>query len=318
VTASPHWTAIAERGSLLGMRLTVRFYRLFGRRLSALFILPVVAYFFLTDRRGRRASRQYLERLYRRPGGREALGHPPGLWDSFRHYREFALVILDRVCLWLGQTDRFDIAFDGREHFTPLLREGRGAILVSAHVGSFDCLRLLAERTGIRVSVVMFTRHAAKINRIFQDLNRASTLRVIEVDPGSIQSVFEIQERVEAGEFVALLGDRLVGRNRRDVVEVDFLGVPAAFPSGPFLLAGALRCSVILMVGLRTGDAKYEVFAETLAEQVVLPHGERSARLRDLVTAYAGRLEGYCLRAPYQWFNFFDFWAAASRFHSRP
>jgi predicted LPLAT superfamily acyltransferase len=293
------------------MRLTVLVYRLFGRRLAALFILPIVAYFFLTDRRGRRASRQYLDRVYAHPGGPAALGHRPGPWDSFRHYREFALVILDRLCLWLGRTDRFEIAFDGHEPLARLVREGRGAIVVGAHVGSFDSLRLLAERRGIRVSVVMFTRHATKINRIFSELDPASTVRVIHVDPGSTRTVFEIQERVQAGELVALLADRMAGAAQRDAVEVEFLGAPASFPAGPFLLAGALRCAVVLMVGLRTGHTRYEVFAETLAEQVSWPRAERTARLRELVAAYAARLEGYCLRAPYQWFNFFDFWGEA-------
>ena len=67
------WTSVAERGSILGMRFVVWCYRRLGRRFCQWLILPAVLYFFLTDRRGRRASRQYLRRLYARPGLARAL-----------------------------------------------------------------------------------------------------------------------------------------------------------------------------------------------------------------------------------------------------
>jgi predicted LPLAT superfamily acyltransferase len=62
------------------------------------------------------------------------------------------------------------------------------------------------------------------------------------------------------------------------------------------------------MVALRTEDARYYVHAEVLAERVELPRGEREKTVRELAAAYAGRLEHHTLKAPYQWFNFFDYW----------
>ena len=297
-----------ERGSVAGMRLTVWFYRLCGRRLATLFILPIVAYFFLTDRRGRRASQRYLDRIHRWAGARSAFTHRPGAWDSFRHYREFALTTLDRVGFWSDRAGNFKITFHGREHFTSLIEEKRGAILLGAHLGSFDALRVLAERWDLTVNVLMSTRHAPRINRILRELSPGATLRVIEVDPTSSRSVFELKACLERGEFVAVLGDRVGPGPRTRTIEVDFLGSRAAFPPGPFVLASRLDCPVLLMIGVRVGPAAYEVFAEPFAERVVLPRAERNARLGLLVEAYARRLETYCLKAPYQWFNFYDFW----------
>ncbi len=302
------WATVGERGSLTGMRITAWFYRLFGPQLASLFILPIVSYFFLTDRRGRRASRRYLERLYARPDGRAALGHRPAVRDSFRHYREFAVAILDRVGFWSGRADGFEIRFHGREHFTRLIEDKRGAILLGAHLGSFDALRALAERWNIAVNILMSTRHAPRINRILRELSPRATARVIEVDPTSSRSVFELKACLERGEFVAVLGDRAGDGPRSRTVQVDFLGGRAAFPPGPFVLASRLDCPVLLMIGIRVGPAAYEVFAEPFADRVVLPRAERGARLRELVEAYARRLETYCVKAPYQWFNFYDFW----------
>lgn len=305
---STGWISAGERGSLLAMRFAVWCYRLFGRRLIAFCILPLVSYFFLTDRKGRRASSRYLRRLYALPEGRQALGHPPRVWDCFLHYREFALNILDRLGFWRGDDGQFKIIIHGREHFTRLLGEKRGAILLSAHLGSFDALRVLARKAGMPVKVVMFTQHAQKINRIFNELSPEMKMRVINLDPGSIQSIFDIKAAVERGEFVALLGDRVGFGEWKRISSVRFLGGMAAFPQGPFILASVLQCPVILMIGLRVNRMTYETFAELLTERVLLPRARRAAALDELVGAYAKRLEAYCMRAPYQWFNFYDFW----------
>jgi predicted LPLAT superfamily acyltransferase len=300
------WLSVAERGSILGMRFVVWCYRLLGRRFCQLLILPAVLYFFLTDRTGRRASLRYLRRLYARPGGALALGHRPTWWDSFRHYRECGLSILDRVGFWLGRDDDCTIAFHDEGQFASLETEGRGAIILGAHLGSFDALRVLARRSHIVVNVVMFIEHARMINSIFHALDRDASLRMIQLDPASIKSVFTIKACIERGECVALLADRVgIGDDKR-TGQVTFLGDRALFPHGPFLLASLLKCPMIFMVALRVGDGRYEAFAERFAERVVVAGSED---LNALASDYARRLERYCLMAPYQWFNFYDYWA---------
>ncbi len=299
------WLSVSERGSILGMRFVVWCYRLLGRRFCQLLTLPVVLYCFLTDRRGRRASLRYLRRLYARPGGAEALGHRPTWWDSFLHYRECGLGILDRVGFWLGRDDDCTITFRDEGHFARLMEERRGAIILGAHLGSFDALRVLARQSQIVVNVVMFIQHARMINSIFHALDRDASLRMIQLDPTSINSVFAIRACIERGEFVALLGDRVgIGDDKR-TGQVEFLGDRAALPHGPFLLASLLKCPMIFMVALRVGDGRYEAFAERFAERVVVAGPED---LDALAGDYARRLERYCLMAPYQWFNFYDYW----------
>jgi predicted LPLAT superfamily acyltransferase len=308
MTATTGWLSAGERGSLLWMRIAVWFHRRVSRRLGAWLILPFVAYFFLADRRGRRASHRYLQRLYACPQGRVALAHKPHVWDCFLHYREFGQNLLDRLCFWLGDFKEIEITLHGREHFAALLEEKRGAILLSAHIGSFDALRVLAEQGGVPVNVLMFTRHAQKINAIFKQLNPTIDLRVINLDPTSMQAVLDIKACLGRGEFVGILGDRVgIGEEKR-ISRVPFLGKVAAFPQGPFLLASALQCPVLLMIGLRANFTTYHAFVEPFAERVILPSTGRTEGLDELVAAYAKRLEEYCFRAPYQWFNFYDFW----------
>jgi len=308
VTTSARWSSIAERGSLLGLRVTVACYRTFGRPLSIVLVHAIVAYFFLTDRTGRRASIAYLRRVASIPEGARAIGGKPGLWASFLHYRAFALSIFDRLVLWLGRDGDFDLQAEGLDQFDLPGRRDTGAIVVGAHLGSFDALRALADRDHRVVNVLMFTRHAPRINRVLREVAPHVQVRVIHADPASVDSVLRIKAAIRRGELVAMLGDRMEPGDRHRSGEATLLGGPVRLPTSPYLLAGLLGCPVFFMVALRESSGRYRVFTELLAERVDLPRGEREKRVGELVVAYASRLERYCLQAPLQWFNFFDYW----------
>jgi predicted LPLAT superfamily acyltransferase len=305
------WAAVGERGSPLGLRLTAWVAGRVGPRLGAWLTLPVVTYFFLTDAAGRRASRRYLARVAAAPGGREAVGAAPGVRHCFRHYREFGLQVLDRLRLARGGAD-IELALHGRQHIDRLVAARRGALVLGAHLGSFEALRAAAARAGIAVTVVMNRRLSPRISAVLRRAAPGPDARVIDLDPAVPEAVLRLKACVDRGEFVAILGDRLATAPRARRHTAPFLGAPAPFPAGPFALAGALGCPVLLMVALRRDHARYEVFTDLLADGEPAPRGARGARGEALAAAYAERLEAHCLRAPYQWFNFYDFWGDPS------
>ena len=302
------WARIAERGSLWGLRFTAWLFRAAGRGPTLVLVTAIVAYFFLTDRAGRRASAAYLRRVYATAAGRAALGHAPRTWDSFLHYRAFALSIVDRLSIWFGRTDDFELEIHGFEPFDRLGEAKRGAIVLGAHLGSFDVMRMLAVRHRTVVNVLMFTVNAQRINQIFRELSPEVETRVIHVNPSSVESVFEVRRCLARGEHVAILGDRIEPGDRQRSCRVPLLGGEVELPQAPFLLAGLLGCPVLLVVALRRGPQRYEIFTEQLAERVRLPRPGREAAVRDLLTTYAARLEHHAQRAPYEWFNFYDYW----------
>jgi len=225
------WASSAERGSIGALRAMAWFYRRFGRALGTMLLTPIAAYFLLRDGKARRASLQYLRRLHAYPEGRRAFEREPGLLESLRHFREFAINIIDRVCVWPGEVDRIEIRDDGSEHLFRLAQERRGAILLGAHLGSFDMLRVLSDRQKFKVNVLMFSRHVAQITSFFERLHPGAGLRVIELDPGSIRSIFEIKACIDRGEFVGILGDRIGPGERDRVGTASFLGVLRDSPS---------------------------------------------------------------------------------------
>lgn len=303
------WAGLAERGSMLGLRTMAWLHRLLGQRLFGLLLHPIVAYFFLTDRATREASRRYLERVWAVPEGRARLGRRPGAAATYRHLHEFAVQLRDRMVLWGGGLAQLRMDHRGGEHLFALAREGRGGILLGAHLGSFDMPRQLADDHGLVLNVVMFTAHAERINRFFEQLDPTSRVRVLHMDPGSVRTAFEIKACLDRGELVGILADRVPAGGRERPVWVDFLGSPAPFPLSPFLLACLLGYPAFLSLCVRTGSGCYETVVEPLGAPGPLPRRERAGAAEALARAYVRGLEAACLRHPTQWFNFYDVWA---------
>ncbi len=307
------WHRRAEVGSTAGMRVTIWSYRHLGRPVARALLLPIVAYFWATAGAARAASRAYLARVARDPEAAPRLG---GGARVFRHFNAFATSILDRAGFWLGRRGDFELAVRGGEHLDRVARDGRGALVLGSHLGSFDALRMVATTSPIPVHVLMYTAHAERINGVFERLAAASgeaaQVRVIAVRPGTFGHVLEARAAIERGEVVAILADRTPPGERVRTSRVAFLGAPAPIPQGPFRLAAALGVPVLFMVALRTGAARYEIDVEWFSDCIALPRSGRAAALDALCQAYADRLAAHCRRAPYQWFNFFDFWAEGS------
>jgi predicted LPLAT superfamily acyltransferase len=299
---------VAERGSLTALSSIRWFYGRCGRRASVALLTPIVVYFFLTDRRARRASRDYLCTLWATPRGRIALGEPPTWRQVFRHLHEFAENILDRMIVWSGDAGRIQIDEQGKEHLLELVRQRRGAILLGSHLGSYDMLRLLCAQSGAVLNVLMFTRHTARINAFFEQLQPGLRMRLIQFDPGSISAAFEIKAAIDRGEFVGILGDRVWESERNRFVKVPFLGRSARFPLGPFQLQAVLGCPMLLSVCVRTAPGRYASWGEPLAPAGAVARADRDKHAKEIARRYALALEEWCVRAPYQWFNFFEFW----------
>jgi predicted LPLAT superfamily acyltransferase len=303
------WRRAAEVGTVSALGVMRGFYRLFGRRLSSALLHPIAGYYHLMHADIRQASLGYLERLYAFPGGAEALGGRPGRAAIHRHVHEFAVNLFDRMVIWGESLDEMDVEKERSRPLLDLARSGSGGILVGAHLGSFDMLRLVAQQHQVAVQVLMYTDHAERINAFFEKLEPGSRVRVLGVDPTAVRTPFLIRECVERGEFVGILADRIHPAGRERVVRVPFLGRPAAFPATPFELATVLGCPLLQCLCVRTGDARYETLALPLFSGGRVPRAEREKAARELVESYVAELERWCLRAPYQWFNFYDFWA---------
>jgi predicted LPLAT superfamily acyltransferase len=304
--SSRTWLSHREKGAIWGIQLGYFIATSFGRVPVRLLIRGISLWYALLRPEVRAASRQWLE---------ASTGKKAKFWNVYFHLVHFAQATADRIFFLRGKTKAFRVTRTGHEHLVRALEAGTGAILLGAHMGSFEALRADGHDTRIPINILGHFENARMINSLFERLNPDLSARVIHFSGASVDFIFQVQEAIGRGEFVGTMGDR-VGLNEKSVI-VDFLGRKARFPTGPFILASVLKCPVLLTFGLYREPNCYDLYCEPFAEQLSLPRKNREARLVELVQAYAHRLEEYCRLAPYNWFNFYDFWASAADGGSR-
>lgn len=300
--AATHWAALGESTFVAGIRLLAWVHRCFGRTPFRALLLPVLGWMLLARPSARRASRQYLERLQATSG---ALGHAPRARDVLRHFAAFGETLLDKLLATSGRYPFERVHVDGA---LPHTADGRGGVIVTAHIGCLELCQALAERqAGLELAVLVHTRHAERFNALLRRLHparRIELLQVTELDPASAERLGALVAR---GGWVAIVGDRVPVQASK-TVERAFLGRPAPWPVGAYVLAALWRCPLVFMACVRQGD-RHRLLLRCLSARVELPRRERAAALDALVADYVALIEGLLVEAPFEWFNFFDFWA---------
>lgn len=300
--AAKDWTAAQERSNMLALRTIAWIATHLGRPVARLVLHPITLYYLLFAPLPRRQSRRYLGR---------ALGRPAGWLDLYRHIHTFASVALDRIWFASGRMDVFDMQIRGNTLVDAAVDEGRGAMLLGAHLGSFEALHAVGtSHPGLRVAMVMYPGNARMIHSVLQALAPHFELGIIPI--GQRGSALQIRDWLDGGGLTGLMGDRFVPSDavHGSSITLPFFGRPAQFTDGPMRLAMMLRRRVIFMVGLYHGGRRYDVRFEPLADFRHPPTdpAERERLVLAAVADYVQRLEALCREAPYNWFNFYDYW----------
>ncbi|MCU5775355.1 glycosyltransferase family 2 protein [Erwiniaceae bacterium BAC15a-03b] len=306
-----HWAGVSERKGLTGMRFMLTVYRLCGRGLFTVLLWPVVAIYWLSGGVQRQASQQWISRI--RQYGRQQQVPLPRPLNSYHHFLRFGEAMLDKIASWRGDLrwgKEIDFA-PGAEAAINAAQPG-GRLILASHLGDIEACRALAQQvSGLVINALVFTDNAQRFRQLTEELAPQAGVNLIPVSDIGPETAMMLQDKLQAGEWVAIVGDRTaVNRQRggvRRVIWSDFLGRPAPFPQGPFVLAAALRCPVLLMFALKQ-QGKLRIYCEPFADPLLLPRAARQQALQQTVDRYAERLAHHALISPLDWFNFFDFW----------
>jgi len=304
-----HWSQLEERGVIWGMQLLLKVYLLCGRRVLQCFLYPVVSYYWLINRTGRNASRQYLKKI-------AAYSPESGLHgstlDSYRHFLSFANAMIDKLAAMSGAIALSDFEYLGRERFAEELEQGRGLLILGSHLGNLEVMRAIASlRNQVVVNVLVHTKHAEKFNSLLNQNSIGNRVNLLQVTQTNAATAMLLQDRIDAGELVVIAADRTPVTGQHRVSKALFFGDPAGFPQGPFILASLLKCPVYTLFCLKHPH-RQAIYFEHFSDCITLPRKQRETALRQYIQDYADRLQYYCLKEPLQWFNFYDFWQTSN------
>lgn len=299
------WHLIGERGGEYGFRFAFRCHRLLGARPIRLLSELATLYFLLTSPRARRASRAYLRRLRAASGPLPELPREPGWLEVHRHFRAFTRSTVDKFLAWSGE-----VRSESFPELDALLARhgGRGALFLGAHLGNLDMMRALGAARGLGgLNAVVFSENAVRFHELLRRANPRSAIDLVQISSVSPATAIALQDKIERGECLFIMGDRVPPRLTGGTVTVPFLGAEAAFPVGPYVLAHLLGCPVYTVFCCRDGD-RYRIHLEPLADRVALPRADREAAIQAWASRYASTLEARCRATPFEWFNYYDFW----------
>lgn len=292
------WRSHRERSTPSMVRLIVRLATTLRRPVVRPLLYPIVAYFLLTSPKARSASRDYLRR---------ALDRPPRWRDLWRHFFTFASCTLDRIFLLSKRHESIEVDVDRPEEVRAAVARQSGCLLFVAHFGSAESLRLIAvDRRGLPLSILLDRQHGRMLTELLEELNPELARSTIDASQRGPQLVLTLKEAVEAGRMLGIMVDRALASDR--TVAVDFLGGRARFPVGPWQMAHALNVPIILGFGVYHGGNRYTAHFELFSGHLRLPRENREAAIAGFAQRYALRLEHHVRGAPYNWFNFYDYW----------
>ncbi|MDN3640801.1 hypothetical protein QWY82_18525 [Simiduia curdlanivorans] len=307
------WWKRKESGSLLGMKILFFTYRWLGRWVFVSLLWPVIVYFFVTGISARKASLAFLQQV----DSAKALGVSSKMGMlrlSLKQFFTFGDLMLDKLAVWFGCLD-VPVHTHGFDALKALIAEGTGGIIFVSHLGNTEISMALAERWGVaKVNAMVHTQHAEKFNAMLADVSGEHSVNLIQVQEINPATAMLLDEKLQRGEVVAIAADRTAvvdpssGVKPRNIY-ANFLGKPAPFPMGPFVLSALLKRPVFFLCSVKSAD-RYDIYLEKFSDQIVMQRKAREASLQPYVQQYADRLGDFAQRYPLQWGNFYDFWQA--------
>jgi lauroyl/myristoyl acyltransferase len=266
---------------------------------SSPYAIAAASFWLVPDRR--RAAVGNLERVL---GADRWTAH----WAALRMFSEFAFCTSEALESHSPRPKpiRIERPSAGEDAVLAALRAGRGAVVVTGHIGSWDIAAKTLQAGDGPVHLVMSREADAATQEFVASARARSGVRVVLSD-ASVFSSLGLVRALRRNEIVAIQLDRTAGAG--GVRLLPFLGAPAPFPSGPFVLARLAGAPVIPVFAPRLGRRHYRV---EIGRPVFVPRAARDPLALDRVMAeVVVQLEEAVRRHPWQWFQFAPFWADA-------
>jgi predicted LPLAT superfamily acyltransferase len=281
-----------SKGTPLGYRIFIIIIQKLGVRSAYILLYFVAFYFLLFSTKGTKAAFLYFNK---RLGYSKLKSYAKVYKNNF----SFGQTIIDKYAIQLGQRDQFTYDFDGEEILFDLLKEKKGGILISAHVGNFEIAEYFFSEIDAFSQICLLTtdnEHQA-IKRQLEKISAKSSIQFIIVKD-DLSHIFEINNALNDNKLICFTGDRYLEGTK--TLTENLLGKDAKFPSGPFLLGSRLKVPVVFVYVMKESATHYHLYARKASFK------NRDAQ--DLLKKYVQSIETILKKYPYQWFNFFDFW----------
>ena len=289
------------RGGKVGNGFLRIITRYAGVKVAYAFLIFIVPYFYLFAPKARLSADEYWRIV------RPTESWPIRQWRVLTQLFRFAQTLLDRVHQGFHAEPCFGLNSSGMEHILGPLNAGKGLILMSAHVGSWDMAAARLRNNGLGQHFHMVKYEAQGIT-FDKAKDQADPEHVKKIISNEIQQpLFQIRELLSQGLPVGLMGDRPLG-NHFELVS--FFGKLAPVDCSPFRIAAACNIPLLFTFGFKGKKNDYDFYASPSRQYRSEGGQEKLLQMLDWAQDFAEELEKIMRKYPEQWFNFFPFWSA--------
>ncbi|MFT3932041.1 MAG: lipid A biosynthesis acyltransferase [Chitinophagaceae bacterium] len=212
--------------------------------------------------------------------------------------------IIDKIVVMSGIKNKFTWNFDGEEHLRAITALQKGGLLISAHLGNWDIAGHLLKRLETKINVVMYDGEHQKIKNYLEGVTGKRNMQVIVIKE-DLSHIYAISEALKNNELVCIHADRFVEGNK--TITCNFLGEPAKFPAGPFVLAATFKVPLSFVFAFKETDLHYHLYASTIKQYGGM---KRDEMMQQVLQDFVAEMEEKAKMYPEQWFNYYNFWQA--------
>ncbi|HEX8545718.1 MAG TPA: lysophospholipid acyltransferase family protein [Cytophagaceae bacterium] len=282
------------RGGVTGHKIFIFFLQTFGLNF-AYFILRFVSAYYVFFSRESKHIFYFFNKILK-------YNRFKSLRKLFTNYYIFGQTLLDKVAILGNFKNKITFEFDGEEYLAEIVKNGKGGILISAHIGNWEIAGNFLKRLNAKINIVMFDAEHQKIKKyISKIINNSSNVKIIVIKD-DLSHIIEISKALKNNELIGIHGDRFVKGSKTHLGSL--FGKAARFPSGPFHLATRFEVPYSYVFALKETDSHYHFYAS--------PPKVNTQDISTMVEEYTNALEQRLLKYPEQWFNYYDFWESKS------
>lgn len=298
MTPEKKWDGKAK-GSITGNYIAIKIISLFGIFPAYFVVLMAALRYTLFDQIAIKALK-----IFRKQIGMKSTN----LFQLHKHFRSFGFGLVDRFAFLALKNPGISYSYINEKSISCILDQGKGAILLSAHIGNWEIAgNLLKDRIDTCIHAVMVDNEQAGIKKVFQEAIDNRRFNIIPFSEDGLAMMLPIQKALGKNEIVCMLGDRVAGQSG---VEMPFFGKSAQFPAGPFQIAAITKATILPVFIVKDGLTHYtlKAFDPICFDNVTRKN--RQDKIKEAMGKYIKCLESISREYPYQWFNFFDIWAS--------
>lgn len=290
----PSWQG-KSKGTTFGYSIFVAVIKKFGVLPAYLLLRLVAFYYFLFSWK----SSKVIYNFYRTRLGFSKL-HSISL--LYRNYYIFGQTLIDKIAVMAVSENKFTYNFDGENILREITAQQKGGMLISAHVGNWEIAGFLLKRLSTKINIVIFDGEHQKIKQYLQSVTGEHSANFIVIK-NDLSHIYEISAALKNNELVCMHADRFVEGNK--TLTTNFLGAPAKFPLGPFLLAAQFKVPVSFVFAMKETNLHYHFFASEIKEYNTV---SKDQFIQSMLSDFAREMEKKVKAYPEQWFNYYDFW----------